>query len=565
MARRQLPVHWPAVLLFAAASFAACGRTQIAPSAAVEAALKERVGADGSAGPVYCRRDRVCGSEVLPAFYRGRDFHPAWIDDRLGLESARGFLAALRLVSRDGLDPANYHLAALETLLAEIEAAGRKRRGRVPPETLADFEMLLTDSFLLCASHLVHGQVDPETVQSDWTIKGRVEDLAAALAKGLAANDVTGAMDGLRSAHAVYRGLLKAFDEYAAAAAAGGWPKFPAGPKLTRGDRNGRIEALRRTLAARGDLNGAVVPAVPDLFDGELEVAVKAFQLRHGLEPDGVVGAGTVLALNVTAGERLDQIRANLERWRWIGPDLGVRYVMVNVADFRVAVYDSGLEVLAMPAVVGRAYRQTPDFNGVMSTITLNPAWNVPPRLAREDILPKILEDAAYLKSKGFRVFEDWSENAREVDPGTVNWFLVDPDRMSFKFRQDPGPRNSLGRIMFLFPNKYDVYIHDTPERWVFGRAVRDFSSGCIRVERPLDLALCLLGDDPVWTKDKLAEALAEGTTQTIWLRERPRVHVLYWTSWLGNDGRVQFRQDIYLRDAALVRALNERALASAR
>jgi L,D-transpeptidase YcbB len=566
MTRRPLPIRRPAVLfLAAAAALASCGRPTLAPSTAVGAVLKERVGADGSAGPVYCRRDRVCGSEVLPAFYRGRDFRPAWIDDGLGLANARAFLAALRLVSRDGLDPENYHLATLDALLAEVAAAGRKKRGRVPPDSLADLEMLLTDSFLLCASHLVHGQVDPVTIQSEWSIKGRVGDLSAALEKGLAAGDVPGALDALRPAHAVYQGLRKAFEDYGRLAADGGWPAFPAGPKLVKGDQDARVTALRAILLAMGEEPGPGPPDRPDVFDPGLDAAVRRFQRRHGVEPDGVVGAETASALGVSAAERLMQIRANLERWRWITQDLGERYVLVNVADFRVALYEAGREVLSMPAIVGRAYRQTPDFSGVMSTITLNPTWNVPPKLAREDILPKILEDPAYLGKKGFRVFANWTANAPEIDPATVNWYLIDADRLSYNFRQDPGPHNSLGRFMFLFPNSYDVYMHDTPERWLFSRAIRDFSSGCIRVERPLDLAAYILRNDPAWTKDKIAEAVAAGATRAIWLRERLRVHVLYWTAWLGEDGRVQFRQDIYLRDAALVRALDDRAAASPR
>jgi len=556
----------PAVILLAVlAAASACGRPALAPTESAGRALQERVGAAAAGGPVYCRRDRVCGSDVLPAFYRGRDFRPAWIDDRLSLGNVRAYLDALRLVAQDGLDPANYHLATLESLLAMVDEAARRNLRRVPADALADLEMLLTDSFLLCASHLVRGQVDPETIQSEWSINGRAEDLAAILEKGLAAGDVAGALDSLRPAHAVYRGLRKAFLEYGAVVAAGGWPGFPAGSKLVKGDRDARVAALRATLAAMGELSGAGTPGRPDLFDGDLETAVRKFQRRHGLEPDGVIGAGTAFALNVSAAERLEQIRANLERWRWITQNLGERYVLVNVADFRVAVYEAGREVLSWPAIVGRGYRQTPDFSGVMSTITLNPAWNVPPKLAREDILPKVREDPAYLKKKGFRVFENWAEDAREIDTAAVDWLLLDEERMSYKFRQDPGPQNSLGRIMFLFPNKYDVYIHDTPERWLFGRAIRDFSSGCIRIEKPFELAAYVLRNDPDWTKDKIAEAVAARTTQVIWLRERLRVHVLYWTAWLGEDGRAQFRQDIYLRDAALVRALDERAAASPR
>ncbi|MBP1659436.1 MAG: peptidoglycan-binding protein [Candidatus Aminicenantes bacterium] len=554
------------VLIVVIVAISSCGRAPAVPPAEMtRTVLQTRVGAAGSDGPVYCRRDLLCGSTVLPDFYRSRDFRPAWVDDGLSLASARALPAALRVVEGDGLDPENYHLAAIESLLAEIDAARAKGLRRVRPEALADLDMLATDGFLLCASHLLHGQVNPETVESEWSIKGRVADLAAALDRGLAAHDVAGALDALRPRNPVYLGLRNVYVAYGALALRGGWPAVPPGPKLAKGDRDARVRAIRTTLLAQGDLSAAPAAPDPDLFDEALERGVEAFQARHGLEPDGVVGAGTVSALNVPPAERLMQIRANLERWRWVTQDLGERYILVNVAGFRAGVYEAGREVLPMRAIVGKAYRQTPDFSGRLSTITLNPAWNVPPKLAREDILPKVRKDPGYLRKKGFRIFEDWTAAAREIDPSAVDWERIDGERLSFKFRQDPGPQNSLGRIMFLFPNKFDVYLHDTPERWLFSRAVRDFSSGCIRVERPLDLASYILRDDPVWTKEKIAEALASGETKAIPLRERLNVHLLYWTAWLGDDGRAQFRQDIYLRDAALVRALGERAAARPR
>ncbi len=550
-----------AVIVAVIAGAWACSRPPAAaPTESARLILKARVGPSGSRAPVYCRRDRVCGSDVLPDFYRNRDFRPAWIDDGLVLANARALLPALRQVSVDGLDPENYHFAAIESLLAEIDASAKKGLRHVRPEALADLEMLLTDGFLLCGSHLVHGQVDPETIQSEWFIKGHFEDLAAALEKGLAAKDIRGALDSLRPGFIVYQGLRRAYGQYVKRVAAGGWPAFPAGPKLGKGDRDARVAALRRSLAAMADLPAAEPASDPDLFDQALEDAVKSFQRRHGLEPDGVVGAGTASAIDVPAADRLKQIRANLERWRWITRDLGERYVLVNVAGFRVGIYEGGREVLSMPAIVGRSYRQTPDFSGKISTITLNPPWNVPPKLAREDILPKLRTDPSYLEKKSFRVFEGWSEGAREIDPAAIDWALIKEDSLSFKFRQDPGPQNALGRIMFLFPNKFDVYMHDTPERWLFSRAIRDFSSGCIRVEKAVDLAGYLLRDDPDWTVEKITEAIETGETKTIRLRSPLNIHVLYWTAWLGEDGRVQFRQDIYLRDAALVRALDEHA-----
>ena len=255
------------------------------PVESTRAALEARVGQQGSKGPIYCRRDMICGSDVLPNFYRARSFRPAWIDDDLSLSDAASFLAALRLVAEDGLSPENYHLAAIETLVSEIRAVKAQKKASAPPEALADLEMLLTDAFLLCGSHLVYGQVNPETIQSEWFIKGRYEDLAAALEKGLAEKDVPGALASLRPGNAIYRGLMKACRDYEAAARAGGWPAFPAGATLKKGDRRARVEALRNSLAALGDY---APPAEGDssLFDGRLEDAVKTFQRRHGLDPD---------------------------------------------------------------------------------------------------------------------------------------------------------------------------------------------------------------------------------------------------------------------------------------
>jgi len=552
------------LLLCAAAFIPACGPPPASPVEATRGVLEARIGPAEAEGPIYCRYDQICGSDVLPSFYRARDFHPAWIDDGLTLDDASSFLAALRLVDEDGLAPGNYHLAAIETLIAEILASREKKRNKIGPDTLVDLEMLLTDAFFLCGSHLVHGQVDPETVQSEWSIKGRVEDLAAALEKGLADKDMATALESFRPQNSVYKGLKEAYRDLRAVAESGGWPEFPSGPKLVKGDRDTRVEALRHSLEARGDL-APTEGGDRSAFDEGLETAVKAFQHRYGLEPDGAVGAATAAALNVPASARVAQVRANLERWRWITQDLGERYILINVADFRVGVVEGSREVLSMPAIVGRDYRRTPEFSGKLSYIEINPAWTVPPKLAREDILPKVRKDPFYLANKGIRVFTDWSRGAPEIDPDEVDWSKVKGETMSFKFRQDPGPENALGRIKFMFPNKFDVYLHDTPERWLFARAVRDFSSGCIRVAKPIELAEYVLRDDPEWGGERIREALDEGKTRVVPLRNPIGVHLLYWTAWRSQDGRVEFREDIYKRDAALYEALAQPASAPGR
>jgi L,D-transpeptidase YcbB len=535
------------------------------PLELTQAALRARVGGSGASGPVFCRRDLLCGSDVLPDYYRKRDFRPGWIDDRLELAKARAFLSALASVVEDGLDPANYHRDAIAALLAAVDQAAKKGPSHVRSEDLVDLEMLLTDGFLLCGSHLVHGQVDPATLHSDWYVKGRIEDLAAVLDKGLDSGDISGALDSLRPGFPVYRQLRTLYGEFAKRAASGGWPAFPAGPKLAKGGRGPRIADLRRTLAALGDLPAGPAPADPDLLDETVAAAVRSFQARHGLEPDGVVGPGTVAALNVSASGRLMQIKANLERWRWVTQDLGDRYVIVNIASFFVWVVEAGRPVLSTAAIVGRAYRQTPDFSSRITRVTINPPWNVPTVVAREDLLPLIQKDPGYLRKMGFRIFASWAEGAPEIDPATVDWSRKTADDLAYKFVQNPGPQNALGRLSFTFPNEFAVFMHDTPGRGLFLQAGRALSSGCVRLEKALDLAVYLLRDDPDWTEDRIAAAIETGETQEIRVRAPLNVHVLYWTGWLGDDGRPQFREDIYLRDAALVKALQERAAGAAR
>jgi len=552
-----------AVLLVACLSLAAGvgggpDETQNQPARQTQSILEDRVGPEAAAGPIFCQRDRICGSDVLPLFYRGRGLRPAWITDDLNLSDAASLLLALRRVEEDGLDPESYHLAALQALMSEVTRETEKGGSAISAEILADLEMLLTDSFLLCGSHLVHGQVNPETIQSEWFIKGRYEDLVAALEKGLKTKDVGGVLDSLKPTHSVYRNLKAALKRVRAEVYSGGRPGIVPGSKLKVGDKGMRVVALRDWLKASGDLSQSGDTGA-DLFDAALEQAVKKFQRRHGLEADGVVGSETTAALDVSPEYRLRQVRANLERWRWITSDLGDRYILVNIADFSVHIIEGESEIMSMPAVVGRPYRRTPDFSGRMTHLEVNPYWNIPPRLAREDILPKVKGIPGYLEAQNIRVFRDWSAGVPEIDRNTVDWSRVEPESLAYKFQQLPGPLNSLGQIKFVFPNKFDVYLHDTPAKELFKKPVRDFSSGCIRVERPIELAAYLLKDDPEWNETKLREAIQTGTTRIIPLKHPINVHVLYWTAWMDGEGHIHFRQDIYGRDAKLYAALRQK------
>lgn len=518
--------------------------------------LKTRLARQEGAGPSFCRKEALCGQAVLTRFYQNRGFQPAWMDPEDGFVQARDLIESIRRSPVEGLTPDVYHLAVIQALLAGTEkelAAGRPQEVSV----LADLEILLTDAFLLYSSHLLSGRVDPETIHSKWAVKSREADLAGLLQASLEESGITEALQGLLPTYPAYLRLRKGLEEYRAIRDRGGWDAVSKGPSLHEGERDPRIASLRARLIASGDLeeNGA---EDPEAFDEGLAGAVRTFQSRQGLTVDGVVGAATLAALNVPVEERIRQIEVNLERWRWLPDDLGARYVLVNTAGFFLQVVEEGREVLAMRVVVGRKARRTPVFSGRMIYLVLNPSWHVPHKLAVRDILPKIKEDPAYLGRQGIRVFESWEEAAPEIPPETIDWSGITKFNFAYRLVQDPGPTNALGRVKFMFPNKFAVYLHDTPQRYMFERNQRDFSSGCIRIEAPVDLAAYVLRGDPRWTREAILAAIENGKTRTVWLPEPIPVHVLYWTAWVDGEGKLCFRRDVYDRDGPLARALEE-------
>ncbi|MGV1100395.1 L,D-transpeptidase family protein [Thiovibrio sp. JS02] len=328
----------------------------------------------------------------------------------------------------------------------------------------------------------------------------------------------------------------------------GGWPAVPPGSALREGMRDERIPLLRSRLAASADL-APDAPTADALFDSVLAEAVRRFQKRHGLHDDGVVGVKTLAALNVPISERLRQLTVNLQRCQPLPERLAQRHLLVNIADFTLTLYENGNPILDMPVIVGRTYRQTPVFNGVISSLVLNPAWEVPHSIAIKDILPKARKNPAYLPQHNFQIFQGWDRKAPEIDPATIDWSRLGPGNFPYRLRQRPGPDNALGRLKFLFPNKYDVYLHDTPARELFRKEARTFSSGCIRVADPLALAVALLRDSPLAGPEALNEALATGKTRQISLPHPIDVHIVYMTAWVDRGGILQFRSDIYHRD----------------
>jgi murein L,D-transpeptidase YcbB/YkuD len=523
----------------------------------VKERLRVRIETERQAATFTCRGELLCGIADLPLFYKRRNFNPAWIQTDESIILAHSLMRAIHSARQEGLQPMDYHTANLEWLLNEVNRR-RSRSETVTPELLVDLELLLTDAFLLLGSHLLAGRVNPETIHTKWRVFNPEADLADMLQTSIDTKQVEGVLASLGPPHSGYHALKKALRRHRRIEASGGWPTLRDGMNWQRGDHDARISILRRRLELSGDLNPSG-SRYDYIFDGALESAVRRFQYRHGLEVNGKIDDRTLQALNVPAGRRARQIELNLERWRWIPHELGRRYILVNIADFKLSVIESGKAVLVMRVVVGRDYRRTPVFSEKMKYLVINPSWNIPTKIAVEDILPKVRRNPDYLQNRQIKVYANWRRGAPEIDPQTVDWSQVRKDNFYFKFQRQPGPYNDLGRIKFMFPNKFAIYLHDTPARKLFRQSARGFSSGCIRVEKPIELAQYLLQDNPQWTRGHILKAIDDGETKTVRVRHQIPVHLLYWTAWVDNQGTLHFRDDIYGRDAPLDRALKEK------
>ncbi len=477
--------------------------------------------------------------EAARRLYGARDFRPIWTSQKM----ADQLLAGLRGLAEDGLDPEDYGLSRLiaaRPVLSDPDADPARR---------AAVDVLATRAYIHALFHLHRGKLDPIDFAP------RPVDAAAGLSRivdKLQAGDVLAAFAEARPQSKLYAALRDGLKAMRQVAANGGWLVVPNGPTLKPGMTDPRISILRQRLAAEGYLPQEAVGGSD--YDATLEDAVKRFQNDYYLESDGLVGGKTLAALNVSAAARVDQIRVNLERARQLMGVAQGDFVVVDIAGYRVSYYRDGTAIWRARVVVGRTYRQTPEFKSAITSVTLNPDWTVPPSIFRHDMVPKIRRNLNYLTANHLRVLDG---QGREIAPASVNW----SNPRGVVLRQQAGPWNALGRVVIRFANHYAVYLHDTPYQELFDKAQRDFSSGCIRVEEPFELVYRLFNADDGAARAVIDEGVASGETVKIPLPKPVPILLIYWTTDVRDDGRVMFKPDIYGRDAAMLSRLNQRTL----
>lgn len=468
-------------------------------------------------------------SSGIDRLYDRDAVRPLWSDPA----AVAGLRQAVRSMDADGLDPANYH----DEIIVNLEHAVGT------PLTAARLDLIRTDALIRLTRDLRFGRARSSRLASAALTEAGAADETVTLRRMISSGRLLAEVEAMRPDHPIYQGMRYALAELRRVQRAGGWDALDAGPALRIDSVDPRVPLLRRRLELEGYMDAG-------LFD-----AVRAFQHRHGLNEDGVVGPATLAALNVPVQARIDQVRVNLERARWIVPGLPDSYLVVNTAGARVYLIRSGATVFESRAVVGALSTRTPVFHAVLSHVVLNPTWTVP-RSIDGEVLTAIRQDGKYLERNGFRVVD---RAGVRIDARRVNFSLYTGATFPYVFVQGPGAANPLGRIKFVFPNRYNVYLHDTPARSLFGREQRTFSHGCIRVEDPVRLGSLVLQWQGRWTPEAITAAIAAGTTVTIPVSAPLPVLILYWTAATDLHGELHYYSDVYGRDAQLLSEIDRR------
>jgi L,D-transpeptidase YcbB len=480
--------------------------------------------------------------QAIAGFYASRDYTPAWDSET----NVNQLFTSLENLRSDGLNPEDYQLSALHDLYIKLPSA--KKNGQETIQERANFDVAATRSYLLSLAHLFRGKVNPTALDSNWNFTRNdlaLNDAMKILNDGIAKQNITDVYQHTRPQHDLYLRARTALAQLNTIATQGGWPRMEAKTTLKPGVKDPQVILLRQRLLPEDSEN-----AQNDIYDEALVTTVKEFQRKNYLTADGVIGQATYAALNISIQQRIDQVRVNLERGRWLFNEIHSDFVLVDVAGYKIYFFKNSQVVWQSQVQVGKPIRSTPIFKSQITHVTFNPTWTVPPTILRKDILPKVRKNIGYLKKNNIRVLD---RQGRELDPNSVNWSSPG----NIMLRQDASEDAALGQVAIRFPNPYAVYLHDTPHRLLFGPVQRAFSSGCIRVERPLELVELLYDDAEKWSLTGIENFIAKNKTRNINLPKPVPILLAYWTIDVLDNGELGFKPDIYQRDPALLKALN--------
>ncbi|RDV14022.1 hypothetical protein DXT99_17135 [Pontibacter diazotrophicus] len=503
--------------------------------------------------------------EYMFLFYGDRDYELAWFRENELVPETEKFLAVIEGSSKEGLEPAKYRIVDIEKMIEQYRQMEPKDSARLALQQ--EIDVALTASYFNYASDFYRGRFNPQLVgNNSWDVKKNKIKLHKTLQTILRERESTYPYYEFEALHAGYTRLRDKLQEYRKLEEEGGWPKIELGDRkvLKEGDTAAAVLTLRKRL--NPDKQFSQNDSALYVYDGNLARQVKQFQMLHGLKEDGVVGGNTLSTMNVPVEERIRQITINMERWRWIPKrlvpkSLDQKYIWVNIPEYKMYIYEDPdndpeaerayKKVMDMRVIVGKTMHSTPIFSDKLEYVVMAPFWNVPNTIMEAEIKPKLVNNPDWLSTQNMEVVTK-EKNPKNISPSSINWDNVTKENFQYMVRQKPGPKNSLGMIKFLFPNEYNVYLHDTPADALFSQTSRDFSHGCVRVEQPVELAKYLLQDQPEWTESKIRSTMTSGEEEWVTLPTKVQVYIVYFTSWVDEKGQIHFREDLYGHDKKL-------------
>ncbi|MBR9978811.1 MAG: L,D-transpeptidase family protein [Bacteroidetes bacterium] len=529
-------------------------------------------------------RGRLSHTDTLAAHYRARGHRPQWVQQRNFPTAVASIMRFPLRAGEHGLDPRWYHAPALQEALVAVLTDPDHENDH--SATLARLELLLSDGLLTYATHLRYGIVDPRRIDAEYHLPVRKPGLREFL-EPLHSKDIVSYLRNVQPSDSRYRGLQAAYAQFRDIGRLYRWPAIPTltVDKISAGDTSSVVPALLQRLMLTGELYATSHPpprgaiTLVDLarqayeldslrlyslgahsFDSTMASAVMRYQKRHGLLIDGIVGRRTVARMNRGIDDYTEQIRINLERFRWMRyPDRG-RYILVNIPEYWLYAVNNGAVESEMPVCVGLPDLSTPQIDGEFSYLVLNPVWHVPWSIATKEIYYSAKKDSNYLQKGNYKVYR----GGEVVDASAIEWANYDPEQMPYSFKQQSGRGNALGAIKFMFRNDFSIYLHDTPQQWAFKRAVRAVSHGCVRIKQPMEFARFLLDGTPKWDVARLQRVIWSGAqSKSVILKQRTPLFIDYYTVWVDAEGVLQFRDDIYGKDAVLSRVFQRRSAAT--